>query len=52
MDVELVESVERHKHKHEVFLSFNNDSDTQWFEEWWLSQGQVAYEAYVEQLKG
>lgn len=50
-DVIFVESVEREKHEHEVFMSFNNDSDAVYFHEWWDEAGAGQFAAFVKKMK-
>ena len=37
--------------EHQILLSFNNDVDTLYFEEWWNMEGQEAYAEYYHDQK-
>lgn len=36
---------------HEVLLSFNLDSDAEWFEGWWKDEGEQKYAEYLQRVK-
>lgn len=37
--------------EHEILMSFNNDSDTEYFEQWWNDFGEMSYAKYLEKMK-
>jgi hypothetical protein len=40
--------IDRQVHEHEVFLSFNSDSDAEWFHDWWAVEGWARFSAWAE----
>lgn len=42
----MMDTIERRVRDHEIFLSFNNDSDAEMFYDWWHKEGKYQYFAY------
>jgi hypothetical protein len=42
------DQIKRDIREHEVMLSFNSDIGAVIFHEWWVTEGEAAYQAYAE----
>ena len=42
------DQIKRDIHDHEIMLSFNSDVGAVIFHEWWVTEGEAAYQAYAE----
>ena len=38
--------------EHEIFMSFNNDSDALAFEHWWHARGAIEFQKYLDKQEG
>lgn len=46
-DVEFEAEVSKRMAEHEVFMSFTNDDDANYFREWWDEKGNEQFESWI-----
>lgn len=47
-DVTLNRQITRDVHEHEIFMSFLNDEDAAFFDEWWNGDGSVLFQKFLD----
>jgi len=50
-DPRIKTTIERDVKEHEVFLSFDDDSDAHDFKDWWTDEGSYLFDCWVRGIK-